>query len=159
MPAHRTPVTLKLLNGSAYTNPGRLRDDRKITPPGRLEEPPPHIELTPAERKIFDWYVKHGALANVHRPTDAGLLAALARCEALLEQNRKKIVEFGPMMRNPATGSPKIAPMFHIERKLVAEQRGLLGDLGMSLAGRLQHAPPFDGRGGDSTSWDSIDIP
>jgi Phage terminase, small subunit len=159
MPAKRTSVVLKLLNGSAQRNAARLRDDAKVTPPGRLDSLPSHIRLTSEEKAVFDWYVEHGALPTVHRPTDAALLAAVARCTVALEATHAKNIEFGMVMRSPSSGMPKISPFGHLERKLTAELRGLLAELGMTPAGRLRIAPPMDGGQRESTSWDSIDLP
>ncbi len=157
MPARRTSTVLKLLNGSGRRNAARLRDDSKVTPPGKLDSVPPHITLSEAEQEVFAWYVANGALPSVHRPTDAALLAAVARCTVALESAHAKNIQFGMVMRSPASGMPKLSPFAHLERKLTAELRGLLAELGMTPAGRLKIAPPMDGGLREST-WDSIDI-
>ena len=112
---------------------------------------PPHIKLSEAEEEVFAWYVANGASA-LGAPTDRCGVAGGGR--ALQRGTRVGAREKYPIRDGDAiagVGDAEASPFAHLERKLTAELRGLLAELGMTPAGRLKIAPPMDGGLREST--------
>lgn len=154
MPARRTATVLKILNGSAAHNPSYVRDDLPVK--GKLTEPPPFITLNEDERRTFDWLVKEGAVPRVHGAIDSLTVAHAARISVRLERCLAKVTEYGEVMKVKQT--LRVQPYAYQARVLTDQLRSLLGDSGMTLAGRLKNAPPAGTLGPSSIpSWDEID--
>ena len=154
----RTSTVLKLLNGSARINPGKLRDDSKVTPRDKTPLLPPWEKLDAEEQQIYDFCCREFLLPMVHGRPDGLMIANLARSIVLRDKAFAKLKAKGPLMRSPQ-GRPSLQPYFRAYKVHDEAVRRIMFELGFSPLGRLKHAPPMSGSppGSAPSGWEEID--
>jgi hypothetical protein len=154
----RTSTVLKILNGSARKDPGKLRDDSKVTPRDKTPLLPPWEHLDDDEQQVYDFCCREFLLPMVHGRPDGMMIATLARSVVLRDKAFAKLKQFGPVMKHPQSGKPGLQPYFQAYKVHDEAVRRLMFELGFSPIGRLKHAPPMSGSAGNAASaWDEID--
>jgi len=154
-----TAAVLKILNGSARVNPGRLKNDAKVRPKGRpvlLD----WVDLDAEERRVLDFYLECGILPSVHAKEDSSQLAAMARLTVQRDRAFALVKSEGQTVIHPISQKPMTAPWLPAWVTLNSQLMRMLNEMALSPAGRLRHAPPANGSGAgneDPTSWDEID--
>jgi len=155
----RESVVLKLLNGSAQRNPGRLRDDSKVAPKDRTPALPDGLlEAVPhAVRDRYRWLVKEFVLPVAHGRPDG--IAILTLTQTMIDRDvaAAKVAEFGQVMKHPRTNKPMVQPYFTTLMMLNESVRRQMNELGFTPASRLRHAPPGAPGAPDPSGWDEID--
>jgi|KBSMisStaDraftv2_1062788.scaffolds.fasta_scaffold484419_2 hypothetical protein len=157
MGRHRESVVLKLLNGTAQHDPKQMRDDTKVAPKDPKPLLPPWEKLDADEQQVYDFCCNEFVLPMVHGRPDGMLIASLAKQVVLREKALAKLKEYGPVMRDPGTGKPKLQPYFQAYKVHDEAVRRLMFECGFSPLGRLKHAPPMGSSLGGPTDWDAID--
>jgi hypothetical protein len=159
MPAHRTSAVLKLLSGSAAHNPGRYRDESKVSPRDpRPALPPGALDAVPqAVRDRYRWLIAEFCLPVAHGRPDG--LAILTLAETMVERDKSaaKVAEHGQLMKHPRTGKPMVQPYFSALMQLNESVRRQMNELGFTPTSRLRHAPPGAPTMSDPAGWDGID--
>jgi hypothetical protein len=148
------PTMLRLIRGDA--RPSRLRADTpKI---GGIPELPPGAELSPAEKRVWDWLVSHVAVAGVHGTADGPMFMRVARLWCRAIEADDYISREGLVMRNPASGKPELHPYTRLSRDLWRSLGPALADIGASPIGRVRFAGPRNtGDLAGDADWHSID--
>jgi hypothetical protein len=136
---------LKILNGSARTNPGKVRDDARVVPTDKVPALPPWEVLDAKERVVFDWLCAEFLLGFVHGRPDGLLIAILAQTIVLRDLAHKK-------MKNPRANKSHFGEYKRHDEAV----RKLMFELGFSPIGRMRHAPLMSGSVGAKTEWDSL---
>ena len=157
MAGTRTSTVLKLLNGSARTNPGKLRDDSRVTPKDKTPLLPPWEKLDAEEREVYDFCCREFLLPLVHGRPDGMMIATLARSVVLRDKAFAKLKQYGPVMKHPKSGKPGLQPYFQAYKVHDEAVRRIMFELGFSPIGRLKHAPPMSESGSGESAWSEID--
>lgn len=152
----RTATVLKILNGVGENQRSRLRDDRAVRTPGKPEQLA-WMELTDAEKRVFDFLMENGMLPAIHTKVDSVQICALCRAIVQRDEAAAKVKQFGQVMKHPSSGKPMVQPYFQTWMQLSETVRRLMSELSLTPTSRLRHAPPADGNLNEPTSWDEIE--
>lgn len=145
MGRHGSSAVLKILNGSAGQNPGRVKDTARVAPPDKVPALPPWVKLDARERVVFDWLCKELLLGSVHGRPDGLLIVSLAQMIVLRDKAFANVKRYGP-----------IRPHFAAFKMYDEAFRKMMFDLGFSPLGRMKHAPAMNSGTGPATDWDAV---
>lgn len=143
----RTATILKLLSGSGYHNPQRLRDDAAVKPRGR-PVPLTWLALDERERRTFHWLTRNATLPTVHGRADSVLLAKLAKLAKAIH------ISVTLEARLQDVNTTTYGSDFRRWRQSVEQVMRLMSELSLTPAARLKLAPPLPP--GGAGGWDEI---